>query len=255
MESSNLKERTSRTKEEISFLKGPRERWRDFKYTIGVVMQFIKGFRALHFAGPCITIFGSARFKEGHIYYEQARELAAEISAMGFTIMTGGGPGIMEAANRGAKDANGLSIGCNIVLPTEQKPNPYLDKFVLIEYFFVRKELLRKYSFAFIVMPGGYGTMDEFFETLTLIQTQKIENFPVIIMGLDYHRDLIDHFNRMKGVETISDSDLDLVLFTDSIAEAIEHIRKYVHGHESLRNKVKIKPIPILGEKPLRPRV
>src|SRR5690606_25317561 len=129
-------------KEEISFLKGARSRWRELKYTLGVFYQFIKGLRALHFVGPCVTVYGSARFDENHPYYKMARSVSAEIAKLGLTIMTGGGPGIMEAANRGAKDVNGKSVGCNIVLPHEQKNNPYLDKFVTIEYFFVRKELL-----------------------------------------------------------------------------------------------------------------
>jgi uncharacterized protein (TIGR00730 family) len=237
------------SREEFHFLKGPRARWKELSYTFGVLLQFIKGFRALHFAGPCITFFGSARLPEKHPYYIKTRELAAEISKMGFTIMTGGGPGIMEAANRGAKDANGRSIGCNIVLPTEQKPNPYLDKFVYIDYFFVRKELLRKYSCAFIVMPGGFGTMDEFFETLTLIQTKKTENFPLILFGVDFYKDLISQFDKMKAVEAISEEELKYVLFTDSIDEAKSHIEKYVSRKAELMREIKIKPIPIFGEK------
>jgi uncharacterized protein (TIGR00730 family) len=144
--------------EEAKFLKGPQSRWQEFKYTLGVVAQFIRGFRTLHFVGPCVTVFGSARFNEDHPYYQLAREVSKNIAELGFTIMTGGGPGIMEAANRGAKDVGGKSIGCNIVLPHEQHSNPYLDNYVNIEYFFVRKELLRKYSNAFVVLPGGFGT-------------------------------------------------------------------------------------------------
>ena len=150
-------------KKEIQFLEGPQSRWKDFKYTVSVLFEFIKGFRALHFVGPCVTIFGSARFKEDHKYYEQARSLGAEIAQLGFTIMTGGGPGLMEAANRGAKDVGGRSVGCNIVLPIEQHPNSYLDRWVNIKYFFIRKTLLIKYSYAFVVMPGGFGTLDEFY--------------------------------------------------------------------------------------------
>src|SRR3546814_469124 len=149
-------------KEERKFMEGARARWKELKYVGGVVMQFLKGFRGLHFIGPCVTVFGSARFKEDHPYYELARQVSAEIGKLGFAIMTGGGPGIMEAANRGAKESGTLSVGCNIELPHEQAHNPYLDKFVTMEYFFVRKELLRKYSFAFIVLPGGFGTLDEF---------------------------------------------------------------------------------------------
>ena len=150
----------SKTKSEIHFFKGPQDRWKNFKYAVSVFFEFIKGFRALHFVGPCVTVFGSARFKEDHPYYKQTRELSGEIAKLGFTIMTGGGPGIMEAANRGAKDVGGKSVGCNIILPHEQSPNPYLDKWVDIKYFFLRKALLMKYSYAFVVMPGGFGTLD-----------------------------------------------------------------------------------------------
>ncbi len=230
--------------EERSFLRGPRARWRELKYAVGVVAQFIKGFRTLHFIGPSITVFGSARFTEEHPYYARAREVSFRISKLGFTIVTGGGPGIMEAANRGAKDAGGLSIGCNIILPLEQYANPYLDKFINIEYFFVRKELLRKYSFAFVVMPGGFGTLDEFFETITLIQTKKTESFPVVVMGLDYHKNLIEHLNTMVVNKTIHKDDLGLILFTDNMDEAVNHIQKYA----SANIKAPQKPIWILGE-------
>ena len=165
---------------EISFLAGPQSRWRDFSFTIRTLYQFVHGFRSLHFVGPCITIFGSARFGEDHEYYKLTRAVASEIARLGFTIMTGGGPGLMEAANRGAKDVGGKSVGCNIRLLAEQAHNPYLDKWVKINHFFIRKILLVKYSYAFVVMPGGFGTLDEFFEALTLIQTRKIRNFPII---------------------------------------------------------------------------
>ena len=131
-----------KVKKEIQFFEGPQDRVKNFKYAVSVFFEFIKGFRALHFVGPCVTVFGSARFKEDHPFYKQARELSGEIAKLGFTIMTGGGPGIMEAANRGAKDVGGKSVGCNIVLPQEQKHNPYLDKWVDIKYFFLRKMLL-----------------------------------------------------------------------------------------------------------------
>ena len=169
------------TKLEIKFLSGPQSRWKELTFTISVLFEFIKGFRALHFIGPCVTIFGSARFVDGHPYYEKTEELAGKIAQLGFTILTGGGPGIMEAANKGAQEVGGRSVGCNIKLPHEQKPNPYLDKWVNIKYFFVRKVLLVKYSFAFVVMPGGFGTLDEFFEALTLIQTKMIDEFPIVI--------------------------------------------------------------------------
>jgi len=214
------------TKSEIQFLEGPQNRWRDFKFSFKVLLEFIKGFRTLHFVGPCVTVFGSARFKEGHVFYEQARELSGRIAQMGFTIMTGGGPGIMEAANKGAREVGGKSVGCNIVLPHEQSHNPYLDRWVNIKYFFVRKTLLIKYSYAFVVMPGGFGTMDEYFEALTLIQTKKVHEFPIIIVGKEFHKDLIAYIETMKNYQTVSPNDSDLFLVTDSIDEAIAHLQK-----------------------------
>lgn len=216
----------SKTKNEIKFLEGPQSRWYDFKYIINVFFEFIRGFRGLHFVGPCVTIFGSARFKDDHPYYEQTRKLAGEIAKLGFTIMTGGGPGIMEAANRGAKEVGGRSVGCNIVLPTEQHPNPYLDKWVNMKFFFVRKVLLVKYSYAFIVMPGGFGTLDEFYEAITLVQTGKIESFPIIIFNREYHKDLLEHNERLMKEGTISANDPSLYLVTDSIEEAVEYIKE-----------------------------
>lgn len=213
------------TNSEIKFLAGPQNRWRDFKYAFSVMMQFIKGFRNLHFVGPCVTIFGSARFKEDHIYYKQTQKIAAEIAKLGFTIMTGGGPGIMEAANRGAREVGGRSVGCNIVLPFEQSHNPYLDTWVNIKYFFVRKNLLMKYSYAFVVMPGGFGTLDEYFEALTLIQTKMISQFPIIIFDREFHKALMDHNELMKAKGTISAEDLKLCLFTDSIEEAVTYLK------------------------------
>lgn len=215
-------------KQEIKFLEGPRSRWQEFKFTVKVMFEFIRGFRALHFTGPCVTIFGSARFKEDHPYYQTTRELAGEIARIGFTILTGGGPGIMEAANRGAKDVGGRSVGCNIKLPMEQHHNPYLDKFVNFNYFFVRKTLLVKYSYAFVIMPGGFGTLDEMFEAMTLIQTDKIQDFPVIIFGKEYHKELLEHIGKMMSEKTISPKDMDLFLVTDSIPEAVDHIKKCI---------------------------
>ena len=214
------------TKSEIKFLEGPQNRWKEFKFAFSVLMEFIKGFRTLHFVGPCVTIFGSARFKEYDITYKQTRELGGEIAKLGFTIMTGGGPGVMEAANRGAKDVGGRSVGCNIVLPHEQTHNPYLDKWVNIKYFFVRKTLLIKYSYAFVVMPGGFGTLDEYFEALTLIQTKMLSEFPIIIFDKTYHKDIIEHIEKMKVRGTIAAEDLELCLFTDSIEEAVKHIQE-----------------------------
>lgn len=212
-------------KTEIKFLEGPQSRWKELKFTVSVVNEFIKGFRTLHFVGPCVTIFGSARFPETHPYYIKTRKLAGEIAKLGFTIMTGGGPGVMEAANRGAKDVGGKSVGCNIVLPHEQGHNPYLDKFVSIKYFFVRKNLLAKYSYAFVVMPGGFGTLDEFFEAVTLIQTGKMRGFPIIIFEKEFYKHVMAHIKLMKEEETISPEDLNLFLCTDSIEEAVEYLK------------------------------
>jgi uncharacterized protein (TIGR00730 family) len=212
-------------KEEKVFLEGPQSRREDALFVFKVLMEFIRGFRTFHFIGPCATVFGSARFKEEHPYYKVAREMAKRLAESGFTIMTGGGPGIMEAANRGAKDAGGISVGCNIVLPVEQNPNPYLDHWVNIKYFFVRKVLLTKYSYAFVVMPGGYGTLDEFMEAITLIQTNKIKRFPVVLIGKEYHRELYAHLQSLITEGTIAKEDISLFLFTDDIDEAIQHIK------------------------------
>lgn len=228
---------------EIEFLDGPQSRWRDFKFTLAVVIDFIRGFRKLHFAGPCVTVFGSARFKEDHPYYIKARELSGRIAQLGLTIMTGGGPGIMEAANRGAKDVGGKSVGCNIVLPHEQSSNPYLDKWVNIDFFFVRKNLLIKYSYAFVVLPGGFGTLDEYFEALTLIQTRKIHDFPIVVFGKEYHKELLEHIQLMKEKSTISPEDLDLCLFTDSVDEAVDYIRQNAVVKFGLKKKKDIKKL------------
>ncbi len=213
--------------EERFFLEGPRSRGSEFKSLLTIVAEFIRGFRALHFVGPCVTVFGSARFKEDHPYYALARTVGRQLAKIGFTVMTGGGPGIMEAANRGAKEAGGFSVGCNIVLPEEQKINAYLDRWVTFRHFYVRKVMLIKYSYAFVVMPGGIGTMDEFFEAAELIQTKKIESFPVILFVKDYWRPLVEFLNEMAEAGTIAREDLDLLLFTDSVDDAMAHIQKH----------------------------
>lgn len=210
------------------YLDGPKSRGYELGFAWRVFKQFIKGFRTLHFVGPCITVFGSARFKEDHPFYEQAREFGKRIAALGFTTMTGGGPGIMEAANRGAFETGGMSVGCNIQLPFEQKGNPYMQKSITFEHFFVRKVLLVKYSYAFIIMPGGFGTMDEFFETLTLVQTKTITQFPIVLFGKEYYRPMLDNIEWMAQQGTISREDMNLVLVTDNIDEAMEHIRHYI---------------------------
>jgi uncharacterized protein (TIGR00730 family) len=233
---------------ENAFLAGPRSRWKEFLFSLDVLFQFIKGFRNLHFVGPCITIFGSARFGPEDVYYQTTEELATHLGKDGFAIMTGGGPGIMEAANKGAKNAGALSLGCNIELPFEQQANPYLDRMVTIRYFFVRKELLRKYSSGFVIMPGGLGTLDEFFEVITLIQTGKMKNFPVVVMGLEYHEKLMHYFESLIQEATVSSRDFQHILFTDDIAEAEQHIRNFTEMSPEKRGQINT-PLWILGER------
>ncbi|HQY19616.1 MAG TPA: TIGR00730 family Rossman fold protein [Ignavibacteria bacterium] len=230
------------------FLEGPKSRKREFIFLIEIFWEFIKGFRIFHFLGPCVTVFGSARFKEDHEYYKMARDIGARLVNIGFTVMTGGGPGIMEAANRGAKDAGGKSVGCNIELPFEQDPNPYMDKWFTFKYFFIRKVLLLKYSYAFIVMPGGAGTMDELFETLTLIQTKKISDFPVVIIGKAYWKNMLELLDDFVKNKTISPEDMKLFIVTDSVDEAIEHIEKFAIEKYKLVKK-NYSPVKIFGEK------
>jgi len=207
-------------------LEGPRSRTGELVQLLRVMRDFLRGFRVLHFVGPCITVFGSARIPETSPHYQLARLMGGAIVRLGFTVMTGGGPGIMEAANRGARESGGRSVGCNIQLPTEQKPNPYLDRWVTMHYFFVRKALLLKYSYGFVVFPGGVGTVDELFESLTLIQTGKIDNFPIVIMGTEYWQDMVSFLQKMARLGTIGPKDLDLIYVTDSVEEAIAHIRE-----------------------------
>lgn len=206
---------------ERRFLSGPANRGFELLRVIRIGLEFIRGFRALHFVGPCVTVFGSARFGEGHAYYQLTREIGRELAQMGFTVMTGGGPGLMEAANRGARDAGGRSIGCNIELPAEQEPNPYLDRWITFQHFYVRKVMLVKYSYAFIAMPGGFGTMDEVFETATLIQTGKIKDFAIIMVGSDYWRPLLDFMrDTLVANETVGAADLEQIHLVDTAEEA-----------------------------------
>ncbi len=235
-------------KDEVKFLGGPQSRWKEFLFINKVIFEFIYGFRTLHFGGPYITIFGSARFKEDHPYYIKSREFGFKLAQKGFAILTGGGPGVMEAANRGAKDACGVSVGCNIELPFEQKPNDYLDKWVNMKFFFTRKTILIKYSYAFIIMPGGFGTLDEFFEAMTLIQTKKISAFPIVIYGKEYHQKLFDYMDFMKKEGTISEDDTNLFLITDSIDEAIDYIMDKSLTKQGLIKKKALSPFRWLFE-------
>ncbi len=222
---------------DVQFLEGPRARELEFKSAVQIMMEFIRGFRMFHFVGPCITVFGSARITEQHPYYQMTMDMGRRLAEMGLTVMTGGGPGLMEAANRGAREAGGRSVGCNIVLPHEQEPNPYMDKWMNFQFFFVRKVMLIKYSYGFIVMPGGVGTMDELFQALTLIQAKKVINFPVVLIGSGYYKDVAELFEKMTEERTISKADKELFLITDSIDAAINHIR--IHAVEKFNLSVK----------------
>ena len=235
---------------EERFLHGPRPRRFEFLTLLKILLEFIKGFRKLHFIGPCVTVFGSARINQDSPYYTQAREIGAKLGQLGFTVMTGGGPGIMEAANRGAKDVAAKSIGCNIKLPKEQHPNPYLDLWLDFDHFFIRKTMLLKYSYAFIGSPGGYGTMDEIFEVCTLIQTGKIKNFPVILIGIDFWRPLIAFIeDKLLAEKMIDRKDRDVIFLTDSVDEAIEYLKRKVLGSEfGLKYSPKPKRCWIFGE-------
>ncbi len=222
------------------YLEGPKHPVYEFGFAFHVFREFIKAFRTLHFVGPCITVFGSARFDEFHPHYLEAVEFGKRIAQLGFTTLTGGGPGIMEAANKGAFEAGGISVGCNIKLPFEQKPNPYVNVTITFNHFFTRKVVLVKYSYAFIIMPGGFGTMDEFFETLTLVQTKSITRFPIVLFGVKYFQPLMDYMHLMANKGTISREDLDLVLMTDDFDNAILHIKKYVIENYKIKRRKRI---------------
>jgi uncharacterized protein (TIGR00730 family) len=234
---------------DVIFLEGPQSRLRELQLLLRAVRDFLRGFRALHFVGPCVTVFGSARFGDEHPVYATARHVGRELVRLGFTVMTGGGPGVMEGANRGAREAGGISVACNIELPFEQAPNPYLDRWVTCRYFFVRKVLLLKYSYAFVVLPGGFGTLDELTEALTLIQTGKIQQFPVVLMGRTYWEPFLELTRKMVEAGTVSMHDLDLMLVTDSVAEAMAHIELHAIERFGLQRRKRPRPSRILGER------
>ena len=214
---------------EKAFLAGRRPREADLESAVRIFLEFLRGFESFEFEQPCVTVFGSSRFEEGHRYYDLAREVGGELARAGFAVMTGGGSGIMEAANRGAREAGGLSIGCNITLPREQKPNPYLDRFIQLDHFFVRKVMLVKYSSAFVVMPGGFGTLDEAFEIATLMQTNKIEHFPLIAVGSEFWDDMIDFArDTMIREGTLSPEDARFVHLADTAADVVRLVRENV---------------------------
>jgi uncharacterized protein (TIGR00730 family) len=206
--------------------------------TLRIMGEFVEGFDALADVGPAISIFGSARVGRRNRYYGAARRLAAALSRQGFAIITGGGPGIMEAANRGAKDAGGVSIGCNIELPFEQGLNEYVDLGMEFRYFFVRKVMFVKYAEGFVIFPGGFGTLDELFEALTLIQTGKVEHFPVVLYGKDYWDGMMEWIRERPLFEAkISPEDLDLVTITDDVDEACEAITKHHRSRQQERKE------------------
>jgi uncharacterized protein (TIGR00730 family) len=208
--------------------------WQIFK----VMAEFVEGFEKLAKIGPCVTIFGSARTKPSHRYYKLAEQIAYKLTKSGFGVITGGGPGIMEAGNKGAHFSGGKSVGLNIELPFEQMPNPFIDpdKLLSFNYFFVRKVMFTKYSQGFVVMPGGFGTLDEFFEAATLIQTKKIVRFPIILVVKDYWQGLLDWIKeRMMEEQNISPEDLDLFITVDTAEEAVKQIEEFY-------NKYALKP-------------
>ncbi len=219
---------------EAEFLAGGHGHEENTLSAVRIFLEFLRGFEFLNVAQPTVTVFGSARFTEGHPYYELAREVGRALARAGYTVMTGGGPGIMEAANRGAKEAGGLSLGANIHLPHEQKPNPYLDRVMTFEHFFVRKVMMVKYSTAFIIMPGGFGTLDELFEAVTLIQTGKIEAFPLVVMGTEFWAPLMAFFREtLVARGTINAEELDCLYLTDSPEDAVRYIMQHPHGNHT----------------------
>lgn len=229
------------------YLDGPNSRGQEMRFMLQVFWQFLSGYRKLHFIGPCVCVFGSARFGESHAQYAKAREVGKQIAELGMTTMTGGGPGIMEAANRGAFESGGYSVGCTIHLPHEQITNPYMHKAVNFDFFFIRKVLMLKYSYAFVVMPGGFGTLDELFETITLIQTKILSSFPVVLIGVEYYRPIVEMIARMTEEKTIAEEDQKLLLVTDDIHLGIEHIKKYICKNYSVKAKI-TKPLWWMGE-------
>jgi uncharacterized protein (TIGR00730 family) len=234
-----------------SLLSGPSTRLHNLVTLFRVSLDLFRGFRALHFAGPCVTIFGSARTQPGTEYYELARKMGAACARLGFTVITGGGPGIMQAGNQGAFEVKGRSLGVNIELPHEQGLNPYVQRSVTMRYFFTRKVVLVKYSYAFIVLPGGAGTLDEMFETMTLIQTGKLRSFPIVLMGKDYWKPLMDFVYQMAEAGTISPDDPELIFFTDDVEDAKAHLQRHAVRQFGLRRKRTPTPIKVLGEKGL----
>lgn len=214
---------------ETAFLQGRGKRSDDVESAVGIFLELLQGFERLNIPEPCVTVFGSARVTESDPFYEMARELGASLARAGYAVMTGGGPGLMEATNRGAKEAGGYSVGCNIRLQREQVPNSYLDDFVEFEHFFVRKLMLVKYSCAFVILPGGYGTLDEAFEIATLIQTGKLKRFPVVVMNSEFYGPFEELLRgKMSKAHLIDEERLDIVLLTDDPDAGVSWISQHL---------------------------
>jgi uncharacterized protein (TIGR00730 family) len=224
--------------------------WRSLR----ILSEFVEGFDALAEVGPAVSVFGSARTRTNHRYYRQARELGRMLAKAGYAVITGGGPGIMAAANRGCQEGGGLSIGCNIELPKEQGLNPYVDLGIEFRYFFTRKVMFVKYADAFVIFPGGYGTLDELFEALTLIQTRKVQDFPVILMGTDYWGGMIDWIRGSLLAEAaINQDDVDLLRLTDDPKEALRIIGAYQKRHREAAAAVEPETKPIKKRDVMKP--
>jgi len=241
-----------RATEEAAFLEGPHSRGSELLRALRIFSELIRGFRALHFVGPCVTVFGSARFSEEHPAYALGRAVGRELARAGFTVMTGGGPGVMEAACRGAKDVGGRAVGCNIELPQEQAINPWVDRHVTFRYFFVRKLMLVKYAYAFVVLPGGFGTLDELFEIATLVQTGKVKDFPIVLLGSEYWAPLVQQLRSMVSAGAISDHDFSHLTLTDSAEQAAAVARDA--GLRQFGLHYALKPRRVLGERGLGQR-
>ena len=208
------------------YLVGPESRFEDTRGAFRILTEFLRGSERLHDLWPCVTVFGSARLGAGHSSYALGRELGAGLARAGYTVMTGGGPGLMEAANRGAREAGGRSVGCNIRLPVEQQPNPYVDRVMTFRHFFVRKVMLVKHSVGFVALPGGLGTFDEMFEAANLIQTGTIVRFPIVLLGTEFWEPILAVLrDRLLGAHTVDAIDLDELLVTDSVSACLAHIR------------------------------
>lgn len=212
---------------EVRHLAGPQSRRFEMLHAGRLIAEYARGLRGLHFVGPCVTVFGSARITSDDHMYALARETGRHLAESGFSVMTGGGPGIMEAANRGAREGGGRSLGCNIRLPKEQQPNPYLDRVINFDHFFIRKVMLVKYSYGFVAFPGGFGTFDEVFEAAELIQTGKLREFPLVLVGADFWTPIVDTLRQqLLSRHLIDADDLARLMVTDSSADAAAHIQR-----------------------------